>query len=291
MSRLAVHLRLIRVANAPTAAADVLAGCLFAGGGGDLVLPLLLLCTASVCCYSGGMALNDACDAQRDARRRSDRPIPAGRISRRNAAIVAGLTLAGGLTLAVLAGPRPGRIALGLVAAIILYDAILKTTPLAPAAMGLCRALNLVLGVSLVGPLNQPMVIYAAAVYGLYVTAVTVFARREDQGGSGVRLIGGGIGLVAALVGLVGLLGVVDQPRISFLLFAAATLLLIAPPTWQAVARRQPGDVQRAVGVMILSLILYDATLVCVTRGPAPAALVAGLLIPAVAMRRWSRAS
>ncbi|MCH7814468.1 MAG: UbiA family prenyltransferase [Planctomycetes bacterium] len=291
MSRLAVHLRLIRVANAPTAAADVLAGCLFAGGGVGLIGPLLLLCTASVCFYSGGMVLNDVCDAQRDAQGRPDRPIPAGQISRRNAAIVAGLALAGGLALAVLAGPRPMRIALGLVAAIILYDVILKTTSLAPAVMGLCRALNLVLGVSLAGPLNQPMVIYAAVVYGLYVTAVTVFARREDQGGSGARLIGGGIGLVAAIVGLIGLLGVVDRPRSSCLLFAAATLVLITPSAWRAIGRRRPGDVQRAVGIMILSLILFNATLVCTTRGPAPAALVAALLIPAVAMRRWSRAS
>ncbi|MCP4251444.1 MAG: UbiA family prenyltransferase [bacterium] len=288
MSRLAVYLRSIRVANAPTAAADALAGCLFAGGGASLGGPLLLLCCASICIYSGGMALNDVCDAPRDTRRRPERPIPAGHISRRNAAVVAATALAGGLAFAFLAGPGPGRVALGLIGAVVLYDVILKTTPLAPAFMGMCRALNLALGVSLAGPLIQPMVIYVAAMYWLYVAAVTVFARREDEGGSGARLIGGTIGLVTAIVGLSGLSWCVDRPQTSYLLFAAATLVLITPYTWRAIARRQPGDVQRAVSIMILSLVLFTATPVCATRGPLPALGVVALLIPAVAMRRWS---
>ena len=54
-------------------------------------------------------------------------------------------------------------------------------TPLGPAAMGLCRFLNVLLGLSLAGTLAVPGGLHLAAVVGLYVAGVTWFAHAEAR--------------------------------------------------------------------------------------------------------------
>ena len=73
----AVALRLGRVSNLPTVWTNALAGLVLAGGWLDPA-PLLLLFLAVSLAYVGGMFLNDAFDAEVDAVRRPERPIPSG---------------------------------------------------------------------------------------------------------------------------------------------------------------------------------------------------------------------
>lgn len=74
-------LRLGRVSNLPTVWTNMLAGVVLAGGGVLEVQSLGLLLALSLF-YVGGMYLNDAFDAEIDARERPERPIPSGRVSR-----------------------------------------------------------------------------------------------------------------------------------------------------------------------------------------------------------------
>ena len=78
---LGVALRLGRVSNLPTVWTNVLAGIVLAGAdpASALVIPVLL---GASLLYVGGMYLNDAFDAEIDARHRSSRPIPAGLVQR-----------------------------------------------------------------------------------------------------------------------------------------------------------------------------------------------------------------
>ena len=77
--------------------------------------------------------------------------------------------------------PRlPLVLSLCLVAAILLYDGPLKRTWAGPAMMGLCRFLNVLLGVSVSGATPWPGW-HLAFVVGLYVAGVTWFARTEAQ--------------------------------------------------------------------------------------------------------------
>src|SRR5476649_102240 len=71
-----------RVSNLPTVWSNLLAGWFLAGEGSsrEFLFPLLL---GSSFLYVGGMYLNDFCDADFDARYCPERPIPAGKISRR----------------------------------------------------------------------------------------------------------------------------------------------------------------------------------------------------------------
>ena len=115
------------------------------------------------------------------------RPIPSGRISRRATGVLGGLALLGGIGCAWQAGvgvasASPLIIALVLVLTILLYDAWLKRTLLGPVAMGSCRFLNVLLGLSVGGggfPIGAR--VYLALVVGLYIAGVTWFARTEAR--------------------------------------------------------------------------------------------------------------
>ncbi|MBR4318381.1 MAG: UbiA family prenyltransferase [Kiritimatiellae bacterium] len=74
-----VWAELLRLPNLFTVPGDILAGWVLAGMRGAFpVLPII----ASLCLYSAGLLLNDACDAKIDAHERPSRPIPSGRVKR-----------------------------------------------------------------------------------------------------------------------------------------------------------------------------------------------------------------
>ncbi|MCH7995076.1 MAG: UbiA family prenyltransferase, partial [Planctomycetes bacterium] len=199
--RIRPYLELIRPPNLVTAAADPLTGFLLAGGslhGYDTIIPLVVV---SVCLYGAGVALNDVCDAQRDRASRRERPIPSGRVERRHAARFAVLLFAVGLTTAWITAPIVGCLATGLMVAIVSYDSVLKRTILGPGAMGLCRTLNLALGLCAIDPLpSTSVLILPAALLWLYVASVTLFARTEGEVSKRPVLIAALVGLTTAIV-------------------------------------------------------------------------------------------
>ena len=199
--RLRAVMELVRLPNLLTALADVWAGFLLAGGTSADVAALVALSVASMLLYAGGMALNDVCDARRDATLRPERPIPSGRLSRAAAARLAIVLLGGGLAAAACLSVRSASIAGALVASIVLYDAVLKTTPLAPGVMGLCRALNLVLGLSVVPIAVEPATLAPVALVWLYVASLTLFARRESVANGRAPLSVALVGVLLAVVG------------------------------------------------------------------------------------------
>src|SRR5579883_3194917 len=186
MSRLHTYAQLVRLPNLPSALADICLGGLAAGALPDRWLTWLLLLPASACLYCAGMVWNDYFDHDQDRRERPFRPIPSGRVTRAQARMVAtGLMTAGVLFAAVatLVGGASLPVVLAglLVVAILLYDGSLKRTPLGPIAMGLCRFLNVLLGVSAAGDLLWPRGPHVALVVGLYIVGVTWFARTEAR--------------------------------------------------------------------------------------------------------------
>ncbi len=301
MKRRGAYLQLVRAANTPTAVADIFAGALLVGAGIDQLSRLALLCGASVCLYCGGMALNDVADAHRDALLRPERPIPAGRVSRRSAAILAALLLGAGLGLAAVAdyrhpstggilGDHPATVlATVLIGFIVAYDLLPKSTPIAPAAMGMCRSLNLMLGMSVAMPLIAREHFYAAALIWVYITSVTIFARKESQAGTTPGLQLGWWGMWLAIAGLAAFPLVsaanTQWQWIGVLLLAGLMLRF----SWPALCSAEPKDVQKAVKTMVLAVILVDATLVLTVQGLLPGMVVALLLLPSLAMGRVLR--
>lgn len=297
------YLELVRLPNVFTAAADVVMGFLFVRGvdgvrdGGVLGL----LVAASSLLYAAGVVLNDLADLPVDARQRPERPLPSGRVSPAAAFRLGWTLLVVGTGSAWAAGFLsdrlwPGVTATLLAACIVAYDGWLKRTATAPAAMGACRMLNVLLGMSVAGWPRRSAAWLVAAAIGTYVAGITWFARHETRRSrrgelllaTGVTMLG--IGLLAWLptwtAHLVPLLR--RQPERWYLLAAVLGLVIGWRCLW-AFLDPVPQRVQAAVQLGILSIIVLDAAVCAAVRGTVAGVAVLLLLAPSVVLGRWIR--
>ena len=296
-------LQLIRLPTVFTALADILLGSLLVPPAvGVDRLPLLgLLLTASAGLYLSGMVFNDVFDRDRDAVERPGRPLPSGQI-RLGAAIVLGvLLMSGGVVAAATVSQHTGSpaslcIAVALAACVLGYDAWLKSTPLGPIAMGACRSLNVLLGATIAGSfqaLDQGPPLHVAAGMGLYIAGVTWFARNE-AGTSNQRQLTAAVLLIniglATLITFAGLAttDINQNATTSVLMLMALIVVSINRRLIAAIRDPRPERVQSGVGILLLSLVMIDATLALAASGETtPALVIASLLIPALVLRRW----
>lgn len=300
-SMLLAYAQLVRLPNLFTAVADVAMGLLFVtavGSGPDAIL-LALLALGSMAMYAAGAVLNDVFDAEIDARQRPGRPIPSGRVAlaaaRRlgYALLACGLGI-GGAAAIVAATVWPLVVAAALAACILLYDALLKATPAAPAAMGGCRMLNVLWGMSVAG-IPVPVAGWAVAGgIGVYIAGITLLAREESGRSRRLPLLAAtvvmlaGIALVASLPAWAeATAALVRREPWRWWLLPAVVALIVGKRCLAAVADPAPERVQAAVKQGILSLVFLDAAVVLAVRGPVPAVAVLALLLPAALLGRW----
>jgi len=279
-------MQLMRLPNAFTAVADVTAGMVLAHASWSAWPQWCLLAPASFCLYAGGAALNDVCDAQIDRLDRPDRPIPSGQVPRSTAAWLSAGLLVIGLALAAACAPRAGIIAAMLAFSIVLYDLILKETPVAPAVMGGCRALNLGLGMYAIMPPETASVVAPPALMWLYVTSLTVFARKESTGGSATRLAAATIGMLLAIAGIVFVRPFDGGHRAVLYACVLALGGFVARLGLQAARAPSPATTQHSVKRLVLGIVLLDACFAWTALGPTGAVLVTVWLVPATLLSR-----
>jgi 4-hydroxybenzoate polyprenyltransferase len=259
------YLELLRPANVATALADVLAGFAIAGLRNQQTLPLLLFSTA--CLYAGGVVLNDVFDRQLDAVERPERPIPSGRARVPVAATLGAALLACGVLAAALASRDSGLMAAAIAALVVLYDAWTKRHPLlGPVNMGLCRALNLLLGVTAV-PDGLPGAWPLAGIPLVYIGAVTGLSRGEVAGSGPGRAV---VALLSLSVALLALILVTLTVGGGSLAGVALVLVLgwrVLPPFWKAYRQPEPAPIRRAVRAGVLSLVLVNAAIAATYGG------------------------
>ena len=307
MTGLRAVLQLLRFPNVFTAIADVVAGFLFVQsleGASDIGTPdfwvtLGFLVIGSSALYLSGMVFNDVFDRELDARERPERPIPSGAVSESAARKLAWTLMIFGLISAIAAGivaqsVVPPAIGVALSACILLYDGVLKSTPLGPWTMGACRSLNVLLGMSVAPQSWSYAAILTAAAVGIYIAGVTWFARSEADQPQRRHLIGGLAVLLAGVAMLVPVLSlraaagaavVIGPSRWSWflLLFGA----LVGTRCLSAILDPTPGKTQLAVKSAILSLIVLDAGICFLCAGGGAAIGVLALLIPAMVLGRF----
>jgi 4-hydroxybenzoate polyprenyltransferase len=222
------YLELLRPANVVTAIADVLAGYAVAGRTHPRGLPWLV--GATMCLYAGGVVLNDFFDRRLDAVERPERPIPSGRVSATSAAATGSTLLVVGVVAASQASREGFLVAAAIAAFVLLYDARTKRHPVAgPINMGLCRGLNLLLGVSAVpGAVwdRWPIGLFAV----VYIAAVTAVSRGEVHGGRTVVATLALISLGGVVLGLLVLVAGATAGRIAGIVLVAALDYLVFPP-------------------------------------------------------------
>jgi len=312
LDRLRAYLELVRAPNLFTAMADVVAGFLFVtplvGWDEGPLLALLLAC--STCLYAAGVALNDVFDFEIDSRDRPERPLPSGRISVRTARVLGfGLLLAGvgfglGASWLLSQGPnaegqagfghRTGWVAVCLAAGVLLYDAYLKRTWLGPIGMGLCRALNVLLGMSAAARAWQDEHWLVAAALGTYIAGVTWLARSETGRASRWQLLGatvlilGGIGLLVPLPQRVEdlVLTLQAEPQRWYLLLGVLGAFT-GLRCLQTVFDPEAEVIRAVVKHCLITLVFLDAAVCYVARDVRGAVLVLVLLIPCMLLGRW----
>jgi 4-hydroxybenzoate polyprenyltransferase len=266
------YLELLRPANVATALADVLAGFSLAGLANRPSLPWLLLST--VCLYGGGIVLNDVFDRDLDRVERPERPIPSGRVSTARAATFGGTLLAAGVAAAAVASTAALMMALAIAGCVLLYDAWGKRHgAIAPFNMGMCRALNLLLGAAAV-PAVLPRVWPIAGIPLLYIYAVTAVSRGEVHGGSSRTAAVALRVLLGALIALLVLVVRAGAYPIPAVLLIAVLGWRVIPAFAAARARPEPATIRMAVKRGVLSLVLLDAALAAAFAGPTYAAIV-----------------
>jgi 4-hydroxybenzoate polyprenyltransferase len=291
-------LQLMRLPNVFTAMADVAMGFLYVWGDDDLskLSALSLLVISSSLLYLGGMMLNDIVDRKLDAIERPRRPLPSGRVTLKAASIACGIFLffgaaCGWLVSASIGKILPGVVATSLLACILLYDYLLKTKPLGPLAMGGCRMLNVLLGMSVTAvPLAADNWLVAGGI-GLYIVGVTWFARTEAQRSNHLPLVLAAAVMMAAIATIAWVPRWIEnvwfrQSSYWWYLLILAISVMIGWRCLAAIINPESRWVQRAVGHAVLSLIVLDASACFIIRGPYLAAAILMLMLPALFLSR-----
>lgn len=278
-------LRLMRPANIVTAYSDILAGYAVAGAADPSRLLPLLLATTGL--YGGGVVLNDVFDARLDAVERSERPIPSGAISLLAASTFGGFLLILGVLIAWLSSPLSGAVAFATAASALLYDSWGKHRPVfGPVNMGLCRGLNLSLGLTAAS--IAPFAHWPAVVVTLgYIAGITSISRGEVRGGTRMAAAISSVWLAIAFVAFVALVSLQGIRAAFALPFFALLLYRIGPPFWRAFRTLSAPEIRSAVKAGVLSLIVLNACLAAAFAGPWYAVAVLFLYLPAFLLAKF----
>lgn len=288
-------LALVRIPTVFSSMSNAYAGY-FIGGGRGPAPALFLGILAAALFIMAGMALNDVADKEVDARERPGRPIPSGAVSLGAAWGLSLGMMAAGLALLAIASPRSALVGLALCLAVFAYNFLLKGTALGPAAMGLCRLLNLLVGITLAWPpsmvrtwprLDSLPPALGLALFSLwsYIALVTYLARDEVGGNSRARnrIYFAGLTLWFAFWAFLAF----RWYRAEFILPIAwlALALLLRKPARNLAKDPSPKHTGQLVGMMLRLVPLVDVMAMLANHVP-PAQAVAGALwiLPAFAV-------
>src|SRR5687767_9226151 len=265
--KLRTLLDLARISNLPTVWSNVLAGAVLASDRPE-ARPIVVAGVAGSLLYSGGMFLNDAFDADIDARERPERPIPSGRIQKKTV-LALGLGMLA-LAIAVLAAfslldgdvHASNLVGTGLAvaAAVVVYDRWHKGVAWSPVVMGFCRAGLYLLGAFAVG--CERSVALPALSLLLYVVGLTHVARFENA--SAVGRVWPTLFLLAPAF-VVGSTADFSPERSDLIVILGVVLALHVGWTLRALRialRGGRGAIPRSVVALIAGISLVDATFV-----------------------------
>lgn len=310
--------QLVRIPNTLTACADVLAGFTLAAGPWWLIsgiAPVLVIAAlASICLYWAGMVLNDVNDVIVDKAQGRNGPLVRGHIAVGTARRVGWVLLLLGVALAGLSAyllppsnsSTPYWIVIAtatlLATSIVAYDSPLKATWMGPPMMGLCRGLNLLVGVSLGAcaewqiELDWLSIMLATFGHVGFVTGITLAARREGflQQSSQKLILSWALSAMGVMLIALCSWWSTDKPlRLDpRTLFPILVALLALPWLRRAIASIQsPGmaTLVPAIKQAILSIIFLDAAIALQFGGNLPGLVVCGLAIPTLALSRTFR--
>lgn len=284
MKKATGYLRLMRPANIITSVADVLAGIAISGYLANQsfqiqnLIPILLLCFSTIGLYGGGVVFNDVFDAALDKIERPERPIPIGLITITEASAAGALMLIAGIISARISSPASGIIAFLIAVSALVYNKWGKHHSfLGPINMGLCRGLNLLLGISIV-PSAVNNWWFLAVVPIIYIASITMISRGEVHGGSRNTLYIAAL-FYSIVIILILYFALIKGSVLFSLVFLLPFAWMIFNPLLKAIKEPAGKNIGKAVKAGVLALILMNAAWAA-AFGALYLALVIILLLP-----------
>ncbi|MFY0653576.1 MAG: UbiA-like protein EboC [Cyclobacteriaceae bacterium] len=263
--RLFPYLVLTRPANVVTAISDIIAGIAISGtflGGIEVDIPtkIILLVLSTIGLYAGGIVFNDVFDADLDAKERPERPIPSGQVSKNSAAIFGLSLLIFGIVCAFLVSNTSGIAAVAISFFAVLYDKYGKHNQvLGPINMGICRGLNLFLGMSIVQPDQLASLWMICLLPIVFVSAITLTSQGEVFGNNRLSII---FAMLLDIVVAGAILFMANIGKIELLSALPFLILWIGMnliAKTKAIVDNVPGKIMKAVKIGVLSLIPLNA--------------------------------
>lgn len=254
----------MRPANIVTSVADVLAGVAISGyfiegfQTNSHLLPVFLLCISTIGLYGGGVVFNDVFDAELDEVERPERPIPSKLISKAEATALGAILLLLGIIAAFAVSITSGVLAILVAAAALVYDKWGKHHSIVgPLNMGLCRGLNLLLGISII-PVMISSWWYLAFVPIIYIASITMISRGEVHGGSRSILYTASF-LYAVVIAFILYFAFTKGEVLFTAIFLAVFAWMIFIPLAKAIKEPIGRNIGKAVKAGVLALILMNA--------------------------------
>jgi 4-hydroxybenzoate polyprenyltransferase len=274
-------LRLMRPANIVTSVADVLAGIAISGYLMNIetdYFPVLMLCISTIGLYGGGIVFNDVFDADLDKIERPERAIPSGAVKLNEAIFLGTFLLLTGIAAAFTIAALSGIIAISIAFFALLYNKYSKHHSfLGPLNMGLCRGLNLLLGISIIAAaLNEWY--FLGIVPLIYIFSITMISQGEVHGSNRNKLYYGAFLYLIVISSLLYLSWTKGQVLIA-LFFIIPFAWMIFKPLFRAIQEPLGKNIGKAVKAGVISLILMDASWSAVFGSPVAAICIA-LLLP-----------
>ncbi|MFN3404399.1 MAG: UbiA-like protein EboC [Cytophagaceae bacterium] len=283
-----LYLTLMRPANILTAIADILAGYAISSNVTENLfifntdpvnlINVSLLILATACLYSAGMVFNDVFDINRDAIERPERILPQGLVSKREAILLGTFLNIAGIILAFIVNVYSGGIACVIAASALAYNAFGKNTMIAPFNMGLCRALNLLLGISGF-PEGMHDNLLVLLIPFFYVSAITFISRNEVKGGRGIPYKAGFYLYLFTCAGAFSYFIWEDLDIYSSLPFLVLFVLFTSFPILDIQRNPSPLMIQKAVKFGVLGIIILNSSIAAGFSG-LPYAVFVFLLLP-----------
>ena len=284
MSKITAFLRLTRPANIVTSIADVLAGIALAGFFTMQIFhtatyaEVVLLCLATIGLYGGGIVFNDVFDAELDKVERPERPIPSGIITVNEATIFGSLLLLAGIICASVVGLTSGLLAVLITIFALTYDKWGKHHSwLGPVNMGICRGLNLLLGISII-TLSLEKTWFVFFVPVIYIASITMISRGEVHGGKKNTLQIAAF-FYSLVIATILFLAYRMEQVLPALLFLIPFAWFILKPLSTAMKEPIGKNIGKAVKAGVIALILMDAAWAA-AFGAYYAAFFIALLLP-----------
>ena len=262
--RLGYFIKMARPANIITAISDIIAGFAIAGvffiSSLEVRLEsIFLLIVSTIGLYGGGIIFNDIFDYKEDKINRPERVLPSGKISKNEAILFGSSMFIIAILSAFFVSTLSGILAFLICILALSYDKYAKhNTILGPLNMGLCRSVNLLLGMSIVEGVIQKMW-FIGFIPLAFVAAITLVGQKEAHGNNKNSIIKAI--LLDTLVALFFIVLMLNNylkiwVTIPFLLFWFGINFYAKT---RAFVQNHPKQIQQAVKIGVLSLIPLNA--------------------------------